>query len=149
MRIYQHYIVKDLKACCSSIEKEHSELLNWRTKNNLVFNAKFMLLNTTQMIKCLYRDKLKDLNIKCMESRLEFVSEWKLLCATIEKHSNSNHRPLIKTASKEYTSLYVRKQPTKSFIVAKVTTAILKNWQQKVQIAITGFLFWVNMLKLR
>ena len=89
--IYQPCSVKDLKACCISIEKKKKKLsrsLNWSFDDNLVFNATKtkLMLTVAQMKACHKLGEIKNLTIKFVEKQLELVNKWKLLGVLIDQH---------------------------------------------------------------
>ena len=68
--IYQHCRAKDLKTHFINTGKDLSNLLNWSSNSNLVFNAtktKLMLLITSKMKVYHKWNKINNLEIKCMK----------------------------------------------------------------------------------
>ena len=122
--LYRSCKINKKYTCIKELEKDLNSIAKWSVETNLVITTgrtKFILIASKQLLA---RHKLKDeqlQNICCNNTEIERVTEWKLLCVTIDENLTlNNHISKILKDSysllsilkklKWYTSQSVRKQ---------------------------------------
>jgi len=108
--LYRSCKLKDKNTCVKQLEEDITSLSKWSGKNNLIFNSnktKFMIFSSQQLSK--YHN-LKDdnLNIKCSNTIIERVEQFKIIGVTFDEHLKFNTQ-LDKILKSSYSTLAILK----------------------------------------
>ena len=85
--IYRSCKMKNISKCSNEIESELNAVEVWSKDTNLVFNPnKTMVISSQQMVQYHQLDSSNKVNIKCNNTYIERVKEYKIMGVILDEH---------------------------------------------------------------